>query len=196
MIINLRRYSGGGKTPPVYSYTGTSEYIDEGNGNWTLKLTTSGDLNITKLGNARFIDIFAVGPGSDGQAGAWDTITSGGNGGECKTLKNVKLSVSSYAVVIGQGDTPTSFGSEVVANKDGEGIGTKAFGESSGILYGVKGADGGYVAPQSGYDGDDADPNTGNGGGGGNYSQDSFGIQTGRGGYGGTGIIIIRNHRK
>ena len=49
---------------PVYTYTGSAQFIDDGNYHWRIKFLTSGTLKFTSLGNASSIDVFCVGGGS------------------------------------------------------------------------------------------------------------------------------------
>ena len=103
-----------------YSYSGNSQFIDDGNGNWRLKLLSSGTLTIRRLGNAsNGIDVFLVGAGGGGYQSA------GGGAGYTKTVKKLSVSETSYSITIGQG------------NYTGSGNPTSAFGYSaSGGRYG------------------------------------------------------------
>ena len=51
---------GGGISAPKFTYTGTHEYIDDGNGNWRIKFLTSGVFTPLKK---MTIDVFLVGDG-------------------------------------------------------------------------------------------------------------------------------------
>ena len=54
-------------TRPQYTYTGSSTFIDDGNGNWRIKFLTSGTLTFTNLGTGvNGIDVFLVGGGGSG----------------------------------------------------------------------------------------------------------------------------------
>lgn len=95
------------KDPTMYySYTGTAEKIDDGNGNWRIKLKTSGTFKFTSLGSWNgLIDVFCVGGGGGG-----GTCTSsvdhdgGGGGGYTTTQKSVQAAANTnYIITIGAG---------------------------------------------------------------------------------------------
>lgn len=155
-----------------------------------------------------------IGAGGEVHAdGGASSITIGGstysaNGGKCSTYNAAGGDGGSGGG--GGGDNKPADGgtdgsnggngldlySQVMENGGkGQGTTTRAFGESTGVLYANGGgAGGGYNAntgrsiTQSDTGGDT--PNTGNGGKGGGY-REAGGTATG----GGSGIIIIRNHR-
>ncbi len=71
--------AGGGTGMPEYTYTGNASLIDDGGGNWRIKLLTSGVLTFTKLGNAKGgIDLFLVGGGCAGGGGYCDGYNGSG----------------------------------------------------------------------------------------------------------------------
>lgn len=83
---------------PVYTYTGSAQFIDDGNYHWRIKFLTSGTLKFTSLGNASSIDVFCVGGGSANSYGG------GGCGGSTKTQKSVAVSAgTNYTITIGAG---------------------------------------------------------------------------------------------
>ena len=89
---------------PLYTYTGESTFIDDGNGNWRIKFLTSGTLTFTNMASTN-IDVFCVGGGGGGgsqpQTG---TGGGGGGGGYTKTTSNVAITLgSSFYVTIGEG---------------------------------------------------------------------------------------------
>ena len=94
------------------TYTGKCKYVDDGDGNWRLKLLTSGTLT---LGSSINVDIFAVGGGGGGGNGTRvsDNGASngggGGGGGYTKTVKNSFIK-GSYTVTIGEGGTAETAG--------------------------------------------------------------------------------------
>ena len=99
---NRRRMllSGGGNPFPEYTYTGNSEFIDDGDGNWRIKFLTSG--NFTLLNKNFDVDIFLVGGGGAGSSG--NVNGGGGGGGRTTTVKNYALNIKkSYPVTIGAG---------------------------------------------------------------------------------------------
>ena len=150
---------------PTYTYTGSSQLIDDGNGNWRIKFLTSGTLTFTSYGNAtNGIDIFLVGGGGGGHAGvAGDYEGSGGGGGYTKTVRNYGVTTNVYNITVGAGGTPGSgdgasgsggasyFGSIGIsggsgginyhynASSDKGGSG----GSGGGVWYGNGGSDGG-----------------------------------------------------
>lgn len=145
----------GYNTPPTYTYTGESTYVDEGDGNWHLKLLTSGNLTFTNLGNAKELEVFLVGGG----AGGTKIINTGGNGGGGGYVNNGTFAPqknTAYDAVIGaggainggSGGTTTIF--DLTANGgsgsnggSGGGGGTTSGGGTSGETGGVGGTNGG-----------------------------------------------------
>lgn len=114
--------------------------------------------------------------GSGGAGGGGDPVanggTDGGNGG----------------AGVYQGTTFTNGGT-------GQGTTTRAFGETSGVLYATGGGAGGNYGKSTGVstaqgEGGGNNPNTGDGGKGGGYKA-AGGAATA----GGSGVVIIRNHR-
>ena len=113
---------------PSYTYTGESQLIDDGDGNWRIKFITSGTLTFNDLGNGSSgVDIFLVGGGGGGgstrtqtirgsfgkHSNSWGTYNGayinrndggGGGGGYTKTMTNISMAAStSYNIVIGAG---------------------------------------------------------------------------------------------
>ena len=96
---------------PQFTYTGTYEFTDEGNDNWTLKLLTSGTLNFSYLGTN--IDMFMVGGGAGGGSGRYQsTLTTsnkyfggyGGGSGYTRSIGDISVTVGTdYAIVIAAG---------------------------------------------------------------------------------------------
>ena len=67
-----------------YSYTGDSEFVDEGNGNWHVNFTSSGTLTLNK---ALVADLYLLGGGQSGASrDQWSsgstTFVAGGKGGQ------------------------------------------------------------------------------------------------------------------
>ena len=200
------------KDPAMYySYTGTAEKIDDGNGNWRIKLKTSGVFRFTSLGNWNgLIDVFCVGggcAGGGGTNGQWNAgggYGKAGSGGYTTTQKNVQAAANvSYNIVIGAGGQSTfASGGNTYAFDVAAGGGTKLGGGSGGGGAGgngsrqaVGGAGGGGNGGWSGvYPNTPPSDGTANtGGGGGGYMYVYSGTQ--RVGKGGSGIVVIRNHR-
>lgn len=74
---------------PVFTYTGNCIIIDENNGDWKIKLLTSGNLTFKRK---TAVDVFLVGGGGGG-AGDIGSYHggNGGGGGYTKTYKNISL---------------------------------------------------------------------------------------------------------
>ena len=155
---------------PTYTYTGNSQLIDDGNGNWRIKFLTSGTLTFTNVGNGiNGIDVFCVGGGGGGGGGYGPSYTGGGGGGGgyTKTSKGVTVNAgTAYSVTIGSGGTP-SYAQQTAAGSGGT---TSAFGVSAA---GGAGGYGGYYGGGVGGKG---------GSGGGSGGQMYNGIDAGVGG--------------
>ena len=107
---------GGGSgdiTGDSYTFTGpagSAVYLSDET-HWELVLLASGDLTFTK--NPGQVDVFAVGPGGDGDSasfpGATGAAGKGGNGGEAITFENVTLTRNTKYQIkiddIGTGET-------------------------------------------------------------------------------------------
>lgn len=228
----------GESSAPSFSYTGTHQYIDDGDGNWRIKFLTSGTLRFANLGSAaNGIDVFLVGGGGNGASG-----NGGGGGGYTRTEKSILLQTdtdyeiivggsagatsafnytaeaggsatsdrganggsgggawsggsSSSVNVTGNGGSDGSDGASYTWNNvyhaggAGQGTTTREFAEDSGDLYAGggggtygKGGDGGG----GGWDSPYGETNTGGGGAG----------KAGANYAGGSGIVIVRNHRE
>ena len=148
------------KDPAMYySYTGTAEKIDDGNGNWRIKLKTSGVFRFTSHGNWNgLIDVFCVGGGCAGGSGYWDAgngYGKAGCGGYTTTQKSVQTAANtSYNIVIGAGgQSAFASGGNTYAFDVAAGGGTKLIGGSGSGAYGNTevnngGSDGGNGDPQ------------------------------------------------
>lgn len=127
---------------PEYTYTGSHQLIDDGDGNWRIKFLTSGTLTFSK--KPKNIDVFLVGGGGSGGYGGYGDVDGeyygpGGGGGYTKTEKNIAVTGTSYSIVVGAG------------GKNGGGGTTSAFGHSAsggerGTVSGVKYSDYGGAA--------------------------------------------------
>ena len=139
---------------PTYTYTGSSQLIDDGNGNWRIKFLTSGMLT---LNDSLELDIFLVGGGSSS-----DFIT-GGTGGQTLT-KTRNIAAGTYEIVIGNGGAEVKNSDGYYSSRRGEN--TTAFGITAegGSLGGGTGSGGGCGnSAGSGYGG--AGGSDGNAGG-------------------------------
>lgn len=95
-----------GSALPNYTYSGGHQLIDDGGGNWRLKLTSSGTLRFTNRGTGvNGIDVFCVGGGAGGSGGGWNYKGGGGGGGGYTTTSNgVAVSVNTdYKITVGAG---------------------------------------------------------------------------------------------
>ena len=104
-----------GSAPYLITYAGNCQLVNDGNGNWRLKLLTSnsGGSGLT-ISESIYVDIFMVGGGGGGGNATWTDLTqydsytwwvhgSGGGGGYTKTIKKVTLGTSNYTITIGSG---------------------------------------------------------------------------------------------
>lgn len=134
MCRRLALRSGGGVFgEDAFSYTGECLFFAEDNGNWRLKLLTSGVLTLLRKTK---VDIFAVGGGGGGGNGNDGSYGGqGGGGGYTATVKAQSLAKNvSYTVTIGAGGAAHTPG------------GASSFGElctAQGGWYGANGGDGG-----------------------------------------------------
>ena len=110
------------RSMPFLSYTGTSQFIDDGSGQFRIKFLSSGTLSPTV---STTVDAFLVGGGGGG--GAYGSRGGGGGAGYTTTQLTNTLGTSSYSIVIGVG-----------GNTNTNGTSTSAFGLS---------ASGGITAP-------------------------------------------------
>lgn len=167
----------------VYTYTGESEKVDDGNGNWRLKLKSSGVLTITELGKDwdGALDIFVVGGGGGGSGGLANAISNspssnlgggGGGGGYTWTEHAVYvLAGREYDITIGSGGATNATSSDSSKCVAGDG-GYSRFAD-------LARASGGKGASKNGGAG-------GSGGGGAAYTTTANDPRVGRGGNGGT----------
>lgn len=159
----VRRGGGTGSMgkPPEYTYTGVSEFVDEGDGvNWWMKLKTSGVLTFTKLNNAKAgIEVFMVGGGGGGGGIGNSGYSGGGGGGYVLSFTFEPEQGKSYTANIGTGGI--SKNNQVV----GAGGDTSIFGKianggkpssgSTGAIGGDGGSGGGEAYNNGGTNGGD-----------------------------------------
>lgn len=143
----------------TYTYTGGHEKIDDGSGNWRIKLKSSGTLKFTNLGKwDGKLDVFLVGGGCAGGSGYWDAgngYGKAGSGGYTTTQKSIYATANTaYSIVIGAGgQSAFASGGNTTAFGVAAGGGTKLGGGSGGGAYGNRevnngGSDGGNGDPQ------------------------------------------------
>jgi hypothetical protein len=234
-------YFGGA---PQFIFTGSSTFIDDGDGNYRIKFLSSGILNVSRK---VVIDAFLVGGGAGGKRSS----NYGGGGGSGLTLVCPSVALqrgTDYSIVVAatqiaeatDGNTTSAFGCSASGGTaasaqyggaggsgggsggqesyqrgaggsdgasgsgstpgSGQGTTTREFGESTGTLYG--GAGGGYDKAGGdggggngyGYDGTSTEAMSAAGNSGGGAGGASGGTQYNYG-YGGSGVVVIRNHR-
>lgn len=131
----------------IFAYNGSYNVLDDGNGNWRIKLLSNG----TYTSNfATSIDAFLVGGGGGGGASSDEKVapnykgSGGGGGGYTKTQKNILLNTASYTITIGNGGgsgaaggTTSAFNYEALGGQPG-------ITEGSGGAGGSGGGAGGY----------------------------------------------------
>lgn len=137
---------------PQYTYTGSSQFIDDGNGNWRIKFLTSGTLTFSSLGASNGVDIFLVGGGGGGSSRG-----AGAGGGYTLTVKGILIKPNlSNEIIVGKGGAYQSAGNESSA------LGYKAAGGGAGggSANGANGGSGGGAKGPN----NDYGPNGGRGG--------------------------------
>ena len=187
---------------PKFTYTGTYEYIDDGGGNWRIKLLSSGVFTPLK---AMVIDAFLVGGGASGKGKSW--FAYGGSGGFTTTIKKIALTKNTeYNVVIGAGGSGNGVAGGATTGFTGKANGANATPGSGGsggaymkysghvtINAGSDGADGGNSSPGQGTTTREFGESTGDlyaGGGGAAYlSGGTGGVVYAKAGEGGGGGI-------
>jgi len=204
---------------PKFTYTGNYSLIDEGHGNWSIKFTSSGTLTFQALGSARKgIDVFLVGGGGGGSCAQINGSNKNrhyGGGGYVTTSKDGSVKPvkgTGYSITIGSGGAGANAWDYTNASVESTGGSkTTAFGKTangggkskaavadfggSTVYDGYNGSGGSstYAFGESGY----LDKKTYSGA---KTSGDTAGgANTGTGANGnasgGSGIVVIRNHR-
>ena len=168
----------------MYTYTGTSSVIDDGNGNWRIKFYGPGTYTFTPKIAMR-IDAFLVGGGGGGGYGAGSNFAgSGAGGGYTGTYIDITLNANqAYSIVVGAGGAGGTVGN------GGSGGSTSGFGHSvAGGVYGlgavarVAGGNGGSGGGAAGnMDGDGSGTGGSNGGNGGTFTPSAPDILGGTG---------------
>ena len=171
-----------GSAPYLITYAGNCQLVNDGNGNWRLKLLTSnsGGSGLT-ISESIYVDIFMVGGGGGGGNATWTDLSqygsdiwwahgSGGGGGYTKTIKKVTLGTSNYTITIGPGGAVGSAGgntSFVGGNINQTASGGAASGGAGGSGGGGGCSGNGYgcTAGSGGKFGNDGGDGTGSNGG-------------------------------
>ena len=107
--------------PTSDNYSGSCSVIDDGNGNWRMKLTGSGTLT---LDSSWACDIFLVGGGGGGGSTHNNQYTKyggvGGNGGQTELVTTVTLAKNvGYTVTIGAGGNAGAKGNDTTMSGNG-----------------------------------------------------------------------------
>lgn len=189
----MRRGGAAASGLPEFTYTGTYLLLDDGHGNWRIRVLTSGTLVFSKLKTS--VDVFLVGGGAGASRGN-NEVPPPGYGGYTVTTLGITLGISQdYAITIGaggaaatsdgtqgqQGGSTQAFsysasGGSYIAGSNGVG----EFGDSSATIYAKRGIN--TASPVTKV------PNSGDGG-------DAKNIVKSTGTPGASGIVVIRNHR-
>ena len=122
--MGLLSVGGGDFSENSFSYTGTYNFTDEGDGKWYIDFLTSGILTLNRKVTA---DIHCVGGGGSGAARVISNYGSGGGGGGyVRTVFAAEVNPGTYTITIGAGgNSVTSTGSTGSNGNDG---GTSSFG--------------------------------------------------------------------
>lgn len=195
-IVRRGAGGGGGTKLPGFTYSGSYEVIDDGDGNWRIKFLDSGTLT---LKSSRVVDVFLVGGGGGGSD--WKRVngvspaSGGGSGGFTQTYSAVRVEKGTYTVEIGAGgDVNVSGGRSsafgCVADGGGDGFSGSGGGSGGG---GYGGGKTNLVGGSNG--GDGTDGSDGDGGSGQGTTTKEFGEENGTlyagggGGSGGAGAV-------
>jgi len=177
----------------AYTYSGSHEKIDDGSGNWRIKIKSSGTLKFTNLGKWNgVIDLFLVGGGGGTYEEGTRGASGGGGGGYTKTKKSITVvEGTNYQIVVGaggqagaDGGSSSGFGQSVSGGQGRSNNSNGGNGGSGGATYfaGSGGSDGGNGG------GSGATPGTGQG-----TTTREFGESTGTLYSGGGACAIVNN---
>lgn len=139
--------SGGGGNKPIWEiidFDGSSQPIDDGDGNWRMKFLSSGTFTLSE---DIYVDIFAVGGGGNGGKSSGRTVGGGGGGGGyTNTVHTVKLLKGTvYTVAVG-----TEGGTSSITDESGSIICQAAGGQTANTYVGGNGGSGGAGGASSG----------------------------------------------
>ena len=193
MIFNMVGGGSSGGGMPKFSYTGTYNLVDDGDGNWRIKFLTSGKLTFDKSPGS--IDVFLCGGGGGGRNPAYpygNVGWGGGGGGYTTTVLNALVPEKNkeYEIVVGAGGAVDAVGGKSTAfslSAEGGKIGASGYsaGESTEVCgsggAGGSGGGGGAVWTKTGGAGG---TDGGNGSSGGSQSDSDWTIYGGSGGTG------------
>lgn len=140
-------------TSSDYSYTGSSTFIDDGDGHCRIKFLTSGTFTPTKT----FVfDVFLVGGGGGGWTPAGANGGGGAGGGYTHTHTAITLNAGTgYTITVGAGGTTNNSGGQssafgYSANGGLGGSGTYQYGQNGGSGGGACGYTSGSKSGQPG----------------------------------------------
>jgi hypothetical protein len=162
------------------SYTGDMDFVDEGDGNWNITLTTSGTLTFTVEPPEAAIDVLLVAGGGGGGKALTDSGGGGaGGGGGAVYDEDHAVTAGDYPVVIGAGAVATTsssvrgnlggnstFDGLTATGGGGGGSGTSTTGRGGGCGGGGAANAGSGAAGTQGGNGANAGAINGGGGGG------------------------------
>ena len=148
-----------GSEPYLFAYTGECEVIDDGNGDWRMKLLSGG--TFISDGNI-LVDVFLLGGGGGGGNGGNSDGGGGGGGGYANTGIVKIIRGQSYEIVVGEGgesesagEASTAFGAIANGGCGGSG-GTGGCGGSGGGAGASSNTYSGRVGGSEGSDGNNA----------------------------------------
>ena len=124
----------------MYTYTGSSTVINDGNGNWRIKFLTSGTFS-PKV--KMTIEAFLVGGGGGGGNSSGYVGGGGGGGGYTTYSNSVSLNVTTYSISIGAGGSAGTTGSGTAGSATTAFILSASGGAVIGDQNGAAGGSGG-----------------------------------------------------
>jgi len=183
-----------GSSPYAFNYTGNCQIIDDGSGNWRVRLLSNGTMTSNIDMN---LNVFMVGAGGSGYCdvmSSYDTWGCGNGGGGYHKTFNISINKAdgkSYSVTIGQpnGGSTTAFSNTVTGGGNGRVTGSDGISGSGGSsCYEFYESSSGRK--YSGVYSTDGSPPANTGMGGNAVSKSYSTIK------GGSGVVVIRNDRK
>lgn len=144
--------SDSGVTENGYSFTGISRYFSDST-HYEIVLLSNGDL--TFVDNPGQVDVFAVGPGGDGDPASYTSTHGyagkGGNGGEVVTVTGVALAKNTkYSIKIGTTGTGVTSGLPGITAYGGNHSSWSSSKGKTGGQRSITHKDGGSQAPGDG----------------------------------------------
>ena len=97
-----------GFTEKDFTYTGSKVWVDDQNGNWRLKFTSSGTLTLKKK---IIVDAWLLGGGAGGGSTGNSIAAAGGGGGRTGQWNAIELAANvAYSIAVGAGGSPSANG--------------------------------------------------------------------------------------